>query len=196
MPLPPAPRAAAACPARLRLACVPSASTPSACLRSPLAFCAPSSTPAQRQRAQPSACSPCRCCSGCIAIQHCLCFLPSHNTVNCIAIQSSLLPAFLPQYTRLYCDTVSALFSAIQTSVLQYTSSLQAFSHSPAIQFCKLYCNTISLVTRLQYTSILQYNYRLAILILLSQYNLDSSPKTVLHNFFFFIIISSSWKNT
>ena len=115
---PPAP----ACPPRTSLA-HPAASL----LRTPAPTCAP-----RASSALPNAVSwP----SDCIAIQTMPCL--SHNTIHCISIESSLQPAFLPQYTRLYCDTNCpqpsllqynpaiqlSLFSAIQTSVLQYTSS-------------------------------------------------------------------------
>ena len=66
----------------------------------------------------------------------------------CVATQSSSPLPLLSQYSELYCNTVSALFSAIQTSVLQYTSS-------PSIPLC---CNTTEPnILMLQYT-FLQYN--------------------------------------
>ena len=85
---------------------------------------------------------------------------------------------FLPQYTRLYCDTVSALSSAIQTSVLQYTSSL-AFS-------CMPYNNCIAV----QFSAypMLQYNpapIYITIQCPLLQYNLGSSPTQICTIFFF-----------
>ena len=131
----------------------------------------------------------------CIAIQ--LQPLPSHNTVNCIVIQFSLLQPFchntldciaiqskptqqpLLQYTPVYCNTNSTLqayFSSIQYSVLQYNFHY-SFS-SP------LSCNTIARLAIQKKKK----NF--------SQYNLGSSPKTVLHIKFFFFIISSSWKIT
>ena len=54
----------------------------------------------------------------------------------CTAIQIFFPATFLPQYTRLYCDTVSASLAsqpAIQTSVLQYK----------IFQPSLLYCNTM-----------------------------------------------------
>ena len=100
------------------------------------------------QRPRPSAClraqrpvqRPAWLCRGhgdCIAIQSmsCLC----HNTVNCIATQSFLLPAFLLQYNAVYCDTI----------------------HPPSLQYKLVYCNTIiahsRFLTAIQ-ISILQYN--------------------------------------
>ena len=139
-PLPRAPRApaaplpcsATACPARLSLACAPSASTPYA---PHLRLLCTSGAPTSACRAPTCACCaprapspvPCRRCSGCIAIHPCLSPLPSHNTVNCIAIQFSLLQPFchntldciaiqskptqqpLLQYTPVYCNPNSTL---------------------------------------------------------------------------------------
>ena len=83
---------------------------------------------AQRLLSSPAPHASVACCSGCIAIQHCPCPLPSHNTVNCIAIHPSLLPTFLLQDSRLYCNT-----NCPQPSLLQY---------NPAIQLSPLLYNT------------------------------------------------------
>ena len=63
-------------------------------------------------------------------------FQLSQYNFFCIAIQIFFPATFLPQYTRLYCDTVSASLAsqpAIQTSVLQYK----------IFQPSLLYCNTM-----------------------------------------------------
>ena len=139
----PAPRALAACePHTLQRPVRPACCrTPAAlvCLRA-RACCAPPTSAARPQRLlrapAPTCCSPSAPerspalswpgwpCRGLVSrhspAAHCPC---CQNTILCIATQFFPQPAFLPQYTRLYCDTVSALSSAIQTSVLQYTSS-------------------------------------------------------------------------
>ena len=76
------------------------------------------------------------------------------------------------------CNTNSAFFSAIQTSVLQYTSSLSGSS----LQYKILYCNTIPIL--------LKYNWAVA--------HSKSTPDFFFFVFpykYFFFIISSNLKN-
>ena len=104
------------------IACAPRARPLAPChpASARLAACAPAASPA-RPPARPSAClraqrlgrtprapqsSAVSWPSDCIAIQSMPCL--SHNTVNCIATQSSLLPTFLLQYNAVYCDTILA----------------------------------------------------------------------------------------
>ena len=120
-----------------------------------------------------------------IAIQFCNTILAysslSHNTI-CVLQYNFFFPTnYTPlQYNLLYCNT---------------TSSPQAFFST--IQ--KLYCNTIFnthstcntiLLSCTTKATISQYNAFLAIQkFSFSQYNLGSSPKTVLHNFFFSLLL-------
>ena len=95
-------------------------------------------------------------------VPYCNIALPclSHNTMNYIATQSSLLPAFLLQYTAVYCDTI----------------------HPPSLQYKPVYCNTIfahpRFLTAIQ-NLVLQYNsHSLKI-------QLGSSPFQICTIFFF-----------
>ena len=150
--------------------------------------------------------APFRWWSGCIAIQPCPCpLLPGHNTPECIAIQivpsqvscntilqyTSLQPAFLNHNTlgvfRYSLIQPHALFS------LQYNNCIAILSSQPP-SLAIHSCNTISASLG-----------HITIQILLSQYDLGSSPSKFLLHFFFIIIIiiiiiyffiSSYWKIT
>ena len=111
----PAPTSAYRLRAHLRACCAPTCAPR-----------APSLAPTCAPRAPSLA--PCRRCSGCIAIQHCPCLLPSHNTV-CITIQT---------YCPLNCIAIQfpprlATSIAIHSSVLQPNFNPSSF----------LLCNTI-----------------------------------------------------
>ena len=154
-----------------------------ACLRAP---CTPSACCAQlppvrpvralhaQMRAQhlPSAHVPCHNTSNCIAIQFSLLQPFFHNTLDCIEIQSKPTQQPLLQYTPVYCNpnsTLQACFFAIQYNVLQYNFYYSFFF--PAL----------SLAIQLQGLQYKKYIF------FFSQYNLGSSPKTVMHikkNFF------------
>ena len=143
---PPVPACRALPPSLLQRApraCLPRPRAPEPCAPAPVPPSAPASTRPCRLCARLRA-PPCRGL-GCALCRDtaCLMAFPSHNTMQCIAIHCSLLPApsisiqnflaiqfFFPtnytslQYNMLYCNTIS---------------SPQAFFF--AIQ--KLYCNTI-----------------------------------------------------
>ena len=102
-----------------------------------------------------------------------------HNTPGCIAIQPCLLQPFQPQYSRLYCDTIS-----LQPSLLQYNLSLLLCNTTQCIAiqffFSTIFFSALSLAIQLQD---LQYKN-----FVFSQYNWAVAQKRFCtSNFFFFI---------
>ena len=101
------------------------------------------------------------CDTSLLSLQACL-------SPNCIAIQLPAHPA--------YCNTI---FPAHCTPNLQYNNCI-------TIQFQAKFTH-LAIQSHSLLSCFLQYNFNIAIQTFLSQYNLGSSLKTVLHNFFFSI---------
>ena len=145
-------------------------STPHACRLSALhrAPCLPPVLPMHALRAQPRAQLPSPCC---IVTQA---YPGSQYSLYC---NTNLLP------TKLYCNTVSSQASHLYCNTLQCIATQFQRSKLPSLQYNIVYCNTISLTLSL---NLCNTTHSLAIQNIFSQYHLGSSPKTVLHNFFFF----------
>ena len=117
----------------------------------------------------------------------------------CIAIQFGLLQPFQPQYSPVYCDTLSQPSLLACNTILQYTSLQPAFSCNTinciAIQFSSsqaaqviiqmLCCNTIFQHSLLLLAIQFQYCNTIFFFTIL----LGSSPKTILPKIFFSLLL-------